>query len=186
MDFTLDSLNEFIKEYQHRFIRFAANYINDNFIAEDIFMESVMTLWRNKSRLPSDTNIPAYTLKVLKNRCIDHLRHKMVTENFKKKELDNQAWDIKVKISSLENLEPDDIFSKEIIQIVAKTVKAMPEQTKSVFIMSRRDGKQNKEIAKEIGISEKGVEYHITKANKLLREALRDYLTVFVILFYLL
>ena len=186
MDFTLESLNEFIKEYQFRFIRFAANYINDDFVAEDIFMESIMTFWRNKSQLPSDTKVPAYILKVLKNRCIDHLRHKMVTENFQKKELDNQSWDIKVKISSLENLEPNDIFRKEIIQIVAKTVKSMPEQTKTIFLMSRRDGKKNKEIANLTGITEKGVEYHITKANKLLREALRDYLTAFVILFYLL
>ena len=34
----------------------------------------------------------------------------------------------------------------------------------------------NREIAMELGISEKTVEYHISKALKVLRVALKDYL----------
>ena len=43
----------------------------------------------------------------------------------------------------------------------------------------------HKQIAARMGISEKGVEYHVTKVNRLLRSALKDYLAVSAILFYL-
>ena len=51
----------------------------------------------------------------------------------------------------------------------------MPEKTRIAFISDRLDGKSHKEIAEELGISVKGVEYHISKAVKLLRDNLKEY-----------
>ena len=49
------------------------------------------------------------------------------------------------------------------------------EKTRIAFISDRLDGKSHKEIAEELGISVKGVEYHISKAVKLLRDNLKEY-----------
>ena len=51
----------------------------------------------------------------------------------------------------------------------------MPEKTRTAFIRDRLDGKSHKEIAEELGISVKGVEYHIGRAVKILRDNLKDY-----------
>ena len=42
--------------------------------------------------------------------------------------------------------------------------------------MSRIYGKKNREIAESAGLSEKNIEYHITKVLKALKIALKDYL----------
>ena len=52
----------------------------------------------------------------------------------------------------------------------------MPLQTKRVFMMSRFEQKSGKEIAEALGITVKGVDYHIAKALKALRISLKDYL----------
>ena len=52
----------------------------------------------------------------------------------------------------------------------------MNPQTRSVFLLSRYDGMSNKDIAVQLGIAPKTVEYHISKALKLLRQQLKDYL----------
>ena len=52
----------------------------------------------------------------------------------------------------------------------------MPENTKKIFTLSRLNDLTNKEIANELGISIKDVEYHISKALKYLRISLKDYL----------
>lgn len=49
-------------------------------------------------------------------------------------------------------------------------------QTRRVFMLSRFEGMSNRQIAQELGISEKSVEYHVTKALKQLRTDLKDYL----------
>ena len=54
--------------------------------------------------------------------------------------------------------------------------RCMPEQTRRIFLMSRRENLSHREIAERLGITPKGVEFHITKANKHLRVLLKDYL----------
>lgn len=68
------------------------------------------------------------------------------------------------------------IFFRRNNKIIHQTLAQLPEQTRKVFIMSRFYDKSNKEIAEKLGISVKGVEYHISKALKFLRVALKDYL----------
>ena len=76
----------------------------------------------------------------------------------------------------MEACNPNDIFSKEIQSILTKTLDDLPLQTKRVFMMSRFEQKSGKEIAEELGITVKGVDYHIAKALKALRISLKDYL----------
>ena len=52
----------------------------------------------------------------------------------------------------------------------------MPLQSKRVFMMRRFEQKSGKEIAEALGITVKGVDYHIAKALKALRISLKDYL----------
>ena len=70
-----NNFNQFFIDYQRRFIHFASTYVHDEAVAEDFVIESIMYYWENKERLPSDINIPAYVLTVLKHKCIDYLRN---------------------------------------------------------------------------------------------------------------
>ncbi|WP_270616695.1 sigma-70 family RNA polymerase sigma factor, partial [Parabacteroides distasonis] len=74
-------------------------------------------------------------------------------------------------------------FSHEIQTIIHNTLQSLPEQTRRIFEMSRFENKTVKEIAEETNITAKGVEYHITKALKVLRINLKDYLPLFYFLF---
>ena len=51
-------------------------------------------------------------------------------------------------------------------------VSTLPEQREAVFRLSRFQGMKNKEVARELGISEKTVEYHLSKAIAELRSML--------------
>jgi len=59
----------------------------------------------------------------------------------------------------------------------------LPPQCKTVFALSRFEQRKNKEIAEELGISVKAVEGHISKALKLFRNSLKDYLPIMAFLF---
>lgn len=79
---------------------------------------------------------------------------------------------------TLEDFEPYEVFTKEIQEIVDRTLDALPEQTRKIFVMSRNENKSHKEIAELLDITTKGVEFHISKATRTLRLALKDYLPV--------
>ncbi|EFC75315.1 Probable RNA polymerase sigma factor fecI [Segatella buccae] len=51
---------------------------------------------------------------------------------------------------------------------------SLPDKCRQVFLMSKRDNMKYQEIAQGLGISEKTVEHHISKALKTLRGKEKD------------
>ena len=95
------------------------------------------------------------------------------------------SWELSNRIATLEELEPNEIFTAEIQEIVNRTLETLPEQTRRIFAMSRYENKSHKEIADLLNMTTKGVEYHINKATKVLRIALKDYLPTTATSFFL-
>ena len=180
----LNSFNRFFTDYQQRFVSFACSYVHDEVIAEDIVIESMMYYWENKDRLPRDTNIPAYVLTTIKHKCIDYLRHQQVRQDTSDEMYHLYFWELSTRIATLEDFEPASVYTAEILEIVRKTLDSLPEQTRCIFVMSRYENKPHKEIAETFGMTVKGVEFHITKATKVLRLTYQDYLPASIIIFY--
>ncbi|WP_321332299.1 RNA polymerase sigma-70 factor [uncultured Bacteroides sp.] len=166
---------ELFNKYRTRFIRFAQNYVHDAPIAEDFVMEAFVYYWENRNRLENERNIPAYILTVIKHKCLNYLQHLQLETNVAEDMAIRAQWELDIRISTLKACDPYDIFSAETKEMVNKALSELPEKTKRVFLMSRLENKSNMQIATELGISAKGVEFHITKALKKLRISLKDY-----------
>ena len=92
--------------------------------------------------------------------------------------------ELEIRISTLEITNPDKIFAEDIQRIVRETLEKLPEQTRVIFEMNRFQNLSKKEIAEKLGISIKGIDYHISKALKCLRENLQDYFPIIFFLFF--
>ena len=188
MTVTKDDLalfNQFFADYQQRYIRFAVSYIREVTIAEDIVIDSMMYYWENRAKLPPDANIPAYVLTIVKNKCLNYLKHVQVQQDAFAEMTEQAQWELNTRISTLEACEPDELFNHEVQNIVGAVLSKLPKNTRKVFTLSRYENKSHKEIAAELNISTKGVEFHITKVNRLLRQAFKDYLLYFLYWFFL-
>ena len=95
---------------------------------------------------------------------------------------DHRQRELNFRISSLESCDPSDLFTVEVKEIIRKTLNELPEQTRAIFFKSRYESKTNREIAAELEVSIKTVEFHISKALKLFRSRLKDYLPALLIL----
>jgi RNA polymerase sigma-70 factor (ECF subfamily) len=71
--------------------------------------------------------------------------------------------------TELENTTEQTVFVRDFYHNLEKELGYLPEKCRSVFEMSRQENKSNKEIAAQLGISEKTVESHLTKAIRRLR-----------------
>ena len=92
---------------------------------------------------------------------------------------------LRTRISTLEACNPEELFSEEARRLVNETLDRLPEKTRAIFIRSRFDGKSYKEIAAEMDVTVKSVEFEVSKAMKILRVALKDYLAFFIFWFYI-
>ncbi|WP_446774655.1 RNA polymerase sigma-70 factor [Macellibacteroides fermentans] len=181
----LKAFNQLFTDYHGRFIRFANSYVRDTVVSEDIVVEALMYYWENKNSLTPDSNVPAYILTIIKHKCLNYLHHINIKEGVEEKLLEHATWELSTRISSLEACDPSELFTVDAERIVNQTLSSLPERTRKIFILSRYENKSHKEIAEELNITTKGVEFHITKALSVLRVNLKDYMTVFFYLFYL-
>lgn len=182
----IDEFNSVFNAYYPRFIRFALGYVKENEIAEDFVLEAFSAYWENRINLRIDTKPQAYILTIVKNKCLNYLQHLQVRQRAEQQLNEHNEWKLQLSISTLQSCDPAFLFSKEIQQIVDSTLKRLPEKTHQIFNLSRNKGLSYKEIANELNISVKTVEFHISRALEHLRLSLKDFITLLPFLAYLL
>ncbi len=178
------TFNQLFTDYKGRFTRFAQTYVRNMVVAEDIVIDSLVYYWENRERLDENTNIPAYVLTVVKHKCLNYLQQQQIHKDIEESIQSHAEWELSTRIATLEACNPSELFNAEAMEIVNRTLAKLPSRTREIFIMSRMQNMSHKEIAAKMDISTKGVEFHIGKALKELRISLKDYLPVFLYLFF--
>lgn len=177
----LSIFTSLFEQYKKPYILFAYTYVKDMHEAEDIYMDVMMRFWENRKDIPSDVHFPSYLLTAVKNRALNILRQKYIRTDIDKNMSEHQLRELDFRISSLEECNPVELFTDEIREIIDSTLQYLPEYTRLIFFMSRYENKTNKEISQELNINIKNVEYHISKALKIFRSNLKDYLPLLLI-----
>lgn len=180
----IQSFNQVYHDYYKRLLTFACTYTHDTQIAEDFTTEAFMSYWENKDKLEADSNIPAYLLTIIKNKCLNFLQRKTLQHKVLDEMFDDENWKFHANIITLKACEPEELFVKDVKRIIKETLNALPQKTHDIFVLSRFKDKTYKEIASIFHMTTKGVEFHISKAVELLRKNLKDYLTFFINIFW--
>lgn len=175
----------FYTAYYRRFIRYACYYVNAVQAAEDIAHDAILSCWENRSKLPPDTDVLGYILLIVKNKCLNHLKHLQVESEYGKQYAELHEWEVKARIMTLEDEYYADIFTDEIRRIAKQALAKLPGQTRYIFEQHRFKFRPRKELAVELGVSLQKIDYHINKANRHLYTELKDYSPLLAVFFQL-
>ncbi|MGQ8335246.1 RNA polymerase sigma-70 factor [Sunxiuqinia sp. A32] len=160
---------------------FCSQFINEIDSSKNIVQEAFINLWINRHKIENSNGIKAFLYTYIKSASLNYIRHNQVVSRYK----DNQLMRKEIELNS-EILDSFDFHSLEIIeleQLIQQAIGNLPDRCREVFILSRIEGKKNKEIADQLGISVKSVEANITRAIKTLKINLSEYLPVVLIQF---
>ncbi|HEX8014355.1 MAG TPA: sigma-70 family RNA polymerase sigma factor, partial [Flavobacterium sp.] len=132
-------------------------------------------VWEQRARLKSDHAIKSFLYKLAYNEFIDLYRKNQSLFSLEKTYHD--ALNAVV-------LEDDSESFQRILKVVNKEIESLPPKCKEVFILSKKEGLTNIEIAEHLDVSIKTVEAQITKAFSILRSSLEEKVkTVLLLLF---
>ena len=169
-------------KYVPRLYFFIHEYLPQGDIVENVIQDTLMTLWDKKATLADNTNLAAYLFTVAKNNCLYKLREL----KYRKKLYDStdiEILEMNANLEALVSLDTSSFTFQEIEQIIKNTLEKLTPQCRIVFQLSRFEEKKYKEIAEELNISVKAVEGHISKALKVFRTNLKNYLPLMSFLF---
>jgi RNA polymerase sigma-70 factor (family 1) len=134
--------------------------------AEEVVHDVMMSLWENREH-SNIQNLRVYMFIAVRNLVNKRIK---VQINLRK------YFEFKLLQEVSENSNVTEILTnEELTKAVDLAMQQMPERTATVFRMSKLDEVPVKKIALELGITDKAVEYHITRSIKMLRQHLSDF-----------
>ncbi|MFN0033633.1 MAG: RNA polymerase sigma-70 factor [Saprospiraceae bacterium] len=139
--------------------------IPDEPACQDLAQELFVDLWNRRENLDIHTSLRAYLRRAALNKSLNYIK---ANRRFQFEDADD--------LSQLADTAPQDLHHRQTQDTLEDALHAaigsLPEKCRVVFNLSRFEQLSHREIAEKLGISVKTIENQITKAMKMLREAL--------------
>ena len=148
--------------------------IQESNLAEDLTQEVFIRLWEKRKSIEIHGELGPYLRRMAVNEALCHIRKN------KKFAITDQVEELD-KLSSYYDAETE-LNYKELSTAVQAALNKLPSKCRVVFNLSRFEEMSYKEISEQLEISIKTVENQISKALKIMRENLKDYLTSFLLI----
>ena len=165
---------EFYVTWYSRVKHFACEYITSDADAENIVQDVFLDLYEKYDILGQHIPVP-YLFTCVKNRCIDHLRRQILEREATAKIQDEFEFSLRMKLDSLEDFNATILAENSVEDLLNKALQTLPEKCRQIFVMSKLEGKKQKQIAEELHISINTVEVQMSLAYKKLRNELKKY-----------
>ena len=155
---------QLFEQYYQRLVVFAYKYLEDLDSARDVVQDLFVDLYESRLGLSIQTSLKSYLYSAVRNRCLNQIKHEQV----KQKHRNMGESEANVSDPGLEEM----MDAVELEAKVYEIVSGLPERCRQIYLLSRVEGRPNKEIADELKLSIRTVETQITKALKSLRDSL--------------
>lgn len=155
---------------------YAGKFVSED-AAHDIVQELFSTIWQKRDNLTIKSSLHNYLFTGIRNNCLQWLDKQKVRNRYQ------QDKCLELTIEEVNCFNSQTLQSLLEIELKAKiedAINKLPSQCQRVFRMSRITQMRNKDIAEELDISPKTVEKHLTKALRLMREELKEYLPLMI------
>jgi len=169
-DGDLGAFKDIYKRYWKKLYGAAYKRLKSKELSEEIVQELFTNLWFKRHSFHINHGVDAFLYSSVMHLVIDHFRKESVREKYR------EAF--KVVHNDMDNSTEEQILLKDLADTLELEINQLPDKCRSVYTLSRKEHKSNKEIALYLGISEKTVENHLTKALKKLQLGLSHYLTL--------
>lgn len=160
------AFDKLFSEYGKRLYHFAYGYLKSKEEAEGVVQEVFLRVWRNHKQLKPDLSFKAYLFKIAYHHILiiferinrrQTYRHEIIDEAIQFTDEINERLNYQILLEKVESL-----------------ILKLPPRQKEILLKRKKDGIPVKEIAKQLGISPKTVENHLTEAIKNIKKNLGE------------
>ena len=159
--------------YYPGLVMFSTQFTTDRNEAEEIVQDFFVRFWQRHDQVTLTDSLKGYFFLSIKNSSLNYLKHKKVEEKYIRKMTEMAGSHLAY--------DPDLYVDSELQEKVKQAIDLLPEKCREVFVMSRIRGMRNDDIATELNISKRTVETQISKALKVLRVELKDYVALLIL-----
>ena len=160
--------------YNSHVFHFLDSLLYDKTLAEDFTQNVFLKIWERRESINPADSFESYLFTIARNMVYKESEKRLLSERFLEYIGNQQDFDGQLEAK---------IDAESLREYVDELVEQMPPSRRNIYYLSRKQHLTNKEIAKQLSISEKTVETQLYRALQYLRVKLADEITVLALLF---
>lgn len=153
---------------ERRLYGFVFTYTKSEYIAEEIVQEVFIRIWERRADIGLKGSFSALLYTMAKNLTLNYIRNAS-----QRAVIRDELWN---NMSELREETESEVIFAEYRDILDNIIDHLPQKKRSIYIMSREEGRSNAEIADIMGISQKTVKNHLWKIIETIRVQLQPHL----------
>jgi RNA polymerase sigma-70 factor (family 1) len=159
-----EAFDKLFGKYANRLFAFGIKYLKSKEDTESLVQDVFLKVWENRQSLKKESSFQSYLFTIAYNKICNIFRRRVSERQFSEK----------LSLELTENLikTEDSADYKSILEQVDRLIDQLPDQQKTVFLKSRKEGLSTKEIATELHLSPGTVDNYISAALKFIRSKL--------------
>lgn len=154
-----------LNKFHRKLHAYALTLVNDHSMAQDIVQNVFLKTWKNRNKLNPEFSIQSFLYKSVYNEFINSYQQNKAMMLLQQKYMESMQQVVETT---------DESSIERMLVIINKEIQNLPKKCQQVFILSKKEGLTNIEIAEHLNVSIKTVEAQISKAYKILKEKLKD------------
>jgi RNA polymerase sigma-70 factor (ECF subfamily) len=167
-----DVFEQIFREFYPLLCNHIRHYTSDKSLAEEVVQDFFCKLWDKHHEIQINTGFTSYLRKSAINHCLNHVRK---TDNERK--IIDYSQNLEIVHGTTDNESND-----ELSEHVSKALLELPEKRREIFELSRFEGLKYHEIAEKLNISIKTVETQMARSLEFMRNYLKDFISVIVLI----
>lgn len=163
-----------VRVYWKKVLQHALSFAKSYPVAEELTQDVFVQIWKNREKLAAIQSFDNYLFIVSKNLLISYIRKKLRTN----------APIEAIEIEDIK-LNPENQYDvKEIHTIIMEGASLLQEPRRTVFLLSRIEGRDVDSIAKELAMSPRTIRWHLVQALNYLRVYIYHYHQILFLLLF--
>ncbi|TDW48145.1 RNA polymerase sigma-70 factor (ECF subfamily) [Flavobacterium sp. 270] len=154
-----------LNKFHRKLNAYALTLVNDHSMAQDIVQNVFLKTWKSRNKLNPEFSIQSFLYKSVYNEFINSYQQNKAMMLLQQKYVESMHHIVETT---------DEASIERMLAIINREIQNLPPKCQQVFIMSKKEGLTNIEIAEHLDVSIKTVEAQISKAFKILKEKLKD------------
>lgn len=154
-------------EFYEPLCQFAWRFTHSQHVSEELVQEVFLNVWQSKETLDPQSEIKSYLYQSVKNKALNHIKHQELASEYNQK----IVWLDPSPTKQEHQYEEE----SEFVRAARKAIEELPDRARQVYKLSRKDGLTYREISTVLDISPKTVESQMSRALKILRNSLSDF-----------
>ncbi|MDF7815677.1 RNA polymerase sigma-70 factor [Hymenobacter sp. YC55] len=168
------AFTEIYKRYCYRLFTVAYRKLKSSEVAEELVQDLFADLWIRRSSIQIQ-HLESYLFTAIRYRIINYIKAQQIKTGY-------ESY-CRLSANETDTDTEKSLALNDLSEALLASMRKLPEKSREIFQLSRLEHYTVPEISVRVKLSEKSVEYHLTKSLKLLRTYLRDYLLLALPLF---